>query len=359
MTGGHFHRLTVRDVRPEGDDALVVSFDVPPGLAETFRFQPGQHLTFRRGIDGVDERRSYSICAGRDDGELRVGVRKVAGGRFSTWLHGSLRRGEEIEAMPPEGRFLVPHDGRTGRHHLGIAGGSGITPILSILKTVLADDPAARFTLLYGNRTLRSTMFAEELEDLKNRHLSRLVLHHVFSREATDLPLTEGRLDRAKLDLFLRTLIDPSTVDHAFVCGPHALNDDAEAALLEAGIAAERIHVERFGVADATPGAAPPPPDPRDAADASVTIVRDGSRREIAYHAHQGNVLDAAAAAGLDVPFSCKSGVCCTCRCKLLEGEVRMERNFALERHEVAAGFVLACQARPLTDRVTLSFDDR
>ena len=357
--GGHFHALRVRDVRPEGDDAVVVSFDVPADLAPAFRFQPGQHLTLRRAFDGVDERRSYSICAGRDDGELRVGVRKVPGGRFSGWLHGGLRPGDAVEAMPPEGRFLVPLDAAAARHHLGIAGGSGITPILSILKTVLATEPGSRFTLLYGNRTLRSTMFAEELEDLKNRYLARFALHHVFSRESTDLPLTEGRLDRTKIATFLRTLIDPSDVDHAFVCGPHALNDEAEAALREAGLTPERIHIERFGVPDATPGSAPPPADPRDAADATITIVRDGVRREVAYHAHHGNVLDAAAAAGLDVPFSCKSGVCCTCRAKLLDGEVRMERNFALERHEVAAGFVLACQARPLTERVVLSFDER
>jgi ring-1,2-phenylacetyl-CoA epoxidase subunit PaaE len=356
---GHFHALRVRDVRPEGEDALVVTFDVPEALAEAFRFQQGQHLTLRRAIDGAEERRSYSICAGRDDGALRVGVRKVPGGRFSGWLHGSLKAGDAVEAMPPEGRFFVPTDAAASRHYLGIAGGSGITPILSILKTVLAAEPGSRFTLVYGNRTLRSTMFAEELEDLKNRYLSRLVLHHVFSRESTDLPLTEGRLDRAKLGLFLSALIDPADVDHAFVCGPHALNDEAEAALLEAGLPPERIHVERFGVPDAAAGAAPPPPDPRDAADATVTIVRDGTRRDVAYHAHHGNVLDAAAAAGLDVPFSCKSGVCCTCRAKLLEGEVRMERNFALEKHEVAAGFVLTCQARPLTERVVLSFDDR
>jgi ring-1,2-phenylacetyl-CoA epoxidase subunit PaaE len=357
--GGHFHALTVRDVRPEGDDALVVSFHVPADVADAFRFHQGQHLTLRREFGGVDERRSYSICAGRDDGELRVGIRKVPGGRFSTWLHETLKAGDAIEAMPPEGRFFVPLEPTAARHHVGIAGGSGITPILSILKTVLASEPASRFTLVYGNRTLRSTMFAEELEDLKNRYLSRLVLHHVFSRESTDLPLTEGRLDRAKLGTFLATLIDPAGIDHVYVCGPHALNDEAEAALLAAGVAPERIHIERFGVPDAGVGAAPPPPDPRDAADATVLIVRDGVRREIAYHAHQGNILDAAAAAGLDVPFSCKSGVCCTCRARLLEGEVRMARNFALEPHEVTAGFVLACQAKPLTDRVVLSFDDR
>lgn len=358
MTDRHFHPLTVRGVRPEGDDAVVVSFDVPGDLADTFSFHQGQHLTLRRAIDGSDERRSYSICAGKDDGELRVGVRKVPGGRFSSWLHESLKAGDAIEVMPPEGRFFVPLDPEAERHYLGIAGGSGITPILSILKTVLAAEPKSRFTLVYGNRKLRSTMFAEELEDLKNQYLSRLVLHHVFSREAADLPLYEGRLDRRKIGDFLSALIDPESVDHAFVCGPHGLNDDAEAALRDAGIAAERIHVERFGVPDAN-AAAPPEADPRDAADATITVVRDGIARDIGYHAHQGNVLDAAAAAGLDVPFSCKSGVCCTCRAKLLDGEVRMARNFALEPHEVAAGFILTCQARPLTPHVTVSYDDR
>jgi len=229
------------------------------------------------------------------------------------------------------------------------------------MKAVLGAEPKSRFTLIYGNRRQRSTMFAEELEDLKNRYLSRLVLHMVFSQEATDLPLYNGRIDRAKIGEFLGTLVDPRGIDHAFVCGPHGVNDEAEAALLAAGLAPERIHVERFGIPDESgPGKrAVQPPREGDAADARVTIVRDGIAREIEFHAEQGNVLDAAAAAGLEVPFSCKSGVCCTCRAKLLEGEVRMERNFALEKHEVAAGFVLTCQSHPLTERVVLSFDER
>jgi ring-1,2-phenylacetyl-CoA epoxidase subunit PaaE len=262
--------------------------------------------------------------------------------------------------MAPEGRFFVPLDADASRHYLGVAGGSGITPILSIMATVLAAEPASRFTLIYGNRRQRSTMFLEELEDLKNRYLSRLTLHLVFSQEATDLPLYSGRLTRAKLGEFLGGVVDAEAIDHAFVCGPHGVNDEAEAALLAAGVAAERIHIERFGVPDeGGPRAVVPVVQAGDAADARIVIVRDGVRREIDFHAAQGNVLDAAAAAGLEVPFSCKSGVCCTCRARLLEGEVRMERNFALEKHEVAAGFVLTCQARPLTERVVLSFDER
>ena len=363
MASLHFHPLTVKSVRPETDEAVVVSFDVPGELADTFRFDHGQHLTLRSTIGGSDERRSYSICAGVADGDLRVGVRKVPGGRFSTWINEQLRPGDTVQVMAPEGRFFVPLDASASRHYLGIAGGSGITPILSIMKTVLAAEPHSRFTLVYGNRKLRSSMFMEEIEDLKNRYLSRLTLHLLFSQEATDLPLNSGRLDRAKIAEFFDggALIDASRIDHAFVCGPHGVNDEAEAALLAAGVAADRIHVERFGVPDeaGTARAAPQAPREGDIADARITIIRDGVARTIDFHAVQGNILDAAAAAGLEVPFSCKSGVCCTCRAKLLEGEVRMDRNFALEKHEVAAGFVLTCQSHPLSDRVVLTFDDR
>ena len=357
----HFHPLRVKSVRPESEEALVVAFEVPSELAEQFRITHGQHLTLRRTIGGNEERRSYSICAAPAEGLLQVGIRQVPGGVFSSWLHESIKPGDTLEVMTPEGRFFVPLDPTASRHYLGIAGGSGITPILSILKAVLGAEPKSRFTLIYGNRRQRSTMFAEELEDLKNRYLSRLVLHMVFSREATDLPLYHGRIDRAKIGEFLATLVDPSGIDHAFVCGPHGVNDEAEAALLAAGLAPERIHIERFGIPDESgPGKrAVQPQREGDAADARVTIIRDGVAREIEFHAAQGNILDAAAAAGLEVPFSCKSGVCCTCRAKLIEGEVRMERNFALEKHEVAAGFVLTCQSHPLTERVVLSFDER
>jgi ring-1,2-phenylacetyl-CoA epoxidase subunit PaaE len=240
-----------------------------------------------------------------------------------------------------------------------IAAGSGITPIISIIATALRQEPHSRVTLLFANRTSRTVMFLEELEDLKNRYLSLLTLHMVFSQEATDLPLYNGRLDRAKIGEFLAMLVDAEDIDHAFVCGPHGVNDEAEAALRVAGVPAERIHIERFGIPDAAGVKAVQPAREGDAADAQVTIIRDGVSHVIDFHAHQGNVLDAAAAAGLEVPFSCKSGVCCTCRAKLLEGEVRMERNFALEKHEVAAGFVLTCQSHPLTERIVLSFDER
>ena len=356
----HFHSLRVKSITPDTDEAVIVSFDVPGALKNDFAFTQGQHLTLRTLLNGKEERRSYSICSGVDDGDLRIGVRHVTGGVMSSWLNKNLNAGDTIDVLPPEGRFFVPIDATQARHYLGIAGGRGITPILAIMKTVLAREPLSRFTLIYGNRRQASTMFKEELEDLKNRYLTRLTLHTVFSQEHMDSPLYSGRLTQAKLGEFLGALIQPQQLDHVFVCGPHGFNDEADAALLAAGVPAEHIHIERFGVpVDATGGAVKPAALPGDAPQARIQIIRDGLSREIEFRTEHGNVLDAAAAAGLEVPYSCKSGVCCTCRAKLIEGQVRMDRNFALEPHEVAAGFVLTCQAHPLTERVVISFDER
>ncbi len=359
-----FHSLTVRAVEPDTPEAVIVTFEVPPELRAVFGFTQGQYLTLRKQVDGRELRRSYSICAGVDEGELRVGVRKVRGGVFSQWINEQLAPGDAVDVMAPQGRFFVPLDPALRRHHLGLAGGSGITPILSIAKTVLVREPSSRFTLVYGNRSLASTMFKEAIEDLKNRHLARFALHHVFSEEATDAPIHSGVLDRAKIATFLATLIPAASIDHAYVCGPFQMNDEAEAALLAAGVAPERIHIERFGIA-AAPGQGGAVPAvlhaaaPGDAAQARIVIVRDGLRREIEFRSDQPSILDSASAAGLEVPYSCTSGVCGTCRAKVIEGRVRMERNFALEPREVEAGFVLACQAHPLTERVVLSFDER
>lgn len=357
-----FHPLRVRAVQPDTAEAVIVSFDVPEELRPVFGFTQGQYLTLRKEIGGQDLRRSYSICAGVDDGELRVGVRKVAGGVFSNWINEQLKPGDTISVMAPQGRFFVPIEPGARRHHVGIAGGSGITPILSIMKTVLAREPGSRFTLVYGNRKLRSTMFKEELEDLKDRYMSRLVIHHVFSDEHTDAEINRGVMDRRKIGEFLQGLVPADSIDHAFVCGPFQMNDEAEAALLAAGVPEERIHIERFGIAQpgaGQVGAVVHQAQPGDAAKAMITIIRDGLQREIAFSREQASILDAASDAGLEVPFSCTSGVCGTCRAKLVEGHVRMERNFALDRKEVASGFVLTCQAHPLTERVVLSFDER
>jgi ring-1,2-phenylacetyl-CoA epoxidase subunit PaaE len=357
-----FHPLRVRRIEPDTAEAVIVTFEVPPDLRDVFGFTQGQYLTLRRDVDGQDLRRSYSICAGVDDGELRVGVRKVNGGVFSNWINEHLKHGDTIHVMAPQGRFFVPIDIAARRQYLGIAGGSGITPILSIMKTVLGREPHARFTLIYGNRALKSTMFKEEIEDLKNKYLSRLVLHHVFSDEHTDAPLNHGVMNRDKIGEFLHSLVPAQRIDHAFVCGPYQMNDEAEAALLAAGVNEERIHIERFGIAPQAAqavGAVIHQAQPGDAEIAKVTIIRDGLRREIEFRKDQPSILDCASAAGLEVPFSCTSGVCGTCRAKLVEGTVRMERNFALDKKEVEAGFVLTCQAHPTSERVVLSFDER
>lgn len=374
----HFHELRVKAVQPDTDESVIVGFDVPEDLREVFAFAAGQYLTLRAEVGGEDLRRSYSICAGADDGELRVGVRLLPEGAFSRWVHGGLKAGDALQVFPPQGHFQVPFDAAARRHIVGIAAGSGITPILAIMKTLLAREPGSRFTLVYGNRRQASTMFREEIEDLKNRYLTRLVLHHVFSREPQDAEISEGRLTRTKLAQFFGgardggqgsatdvesasirpALIDPKGIDEVFVCGPYEMNDEAEAALLAAGVAPERIHIERFGAPPL--GAAPAHPMlAGDAPLARVTVIRDGHRREIEFTAADPSLLDAAARAGMDVPYSCKSGVCSTCRARLLEGEVRMDRNFALEPHEVEAGFILTCQAHPLTERVVVSYDDR
>jgi ring-1,2-phenylacetyl-CoA epoxidase subunit PaaE len=355
-TDTHFHTLRIATRRAETDDAVVLGFEVPPELRGAFAFDAGQHLTLRHAIDGAEQRRTYSICSAVDDPLLQIGVRRVPGGAFSTWLHGALHPGQPIDVMPPQGRFSVKADRGARRHLLLIAGGAGITPILGILRTVLAQEPASRCTLLYGNRTAGSTMFKDALLDLKNRHLSRLAIHPVFSREPVEAPLNAGRIDREKLALVLGTLVDPADVDAAYVCGPHAMNDEAEAALRDAGIAPQRIHVERFGV----PGCAPVTvQQPGDAPQAQVSIVRDGLSRVVPFNAEDGNLLAAAARAGMDVPYSCKSGVCGTCRAKLKSGEVRMDRNYALEPADVAAGFILTCQSHPMTPEVSVSFDER
>ena len=355
--GLHFYKLTVRELRAVADDALCISFDVPAEHAARFAYTPGQHLTLRQSEGGHDVRRSYSICSAPGEA-LSVAVRRVPGGVFSSALHRHLRAGQVIDVMPPLGQFGAAAAARAvaSDHHLGIAGGSGITPILSLLKTTLAQQPASRFTLLYGNRHLASTMFKETLEDLKNQHLGRFAVHWVFSREGVDSPLHSGRMDRHKITDFLRLM---APVDEAFVCGPHALNDEAEAALLAAGLAPAQVHIERFGVPRGPDAGQPRIASPEPSDHARLRIVLDGSTRELAFLATDLSILDAATRAGLDMPYACKSGVCATCKAKLLSGQVHMARNFALSPDEVAAGFVLTCQARPLTPEVMLSFDER
>lgn len=359
-----FHPLRVAEVRGETADTISVRFDVPDDLREAYRFTQGQFLTLRvpAGAAGQGElRRSYSICCAVQDydahGELRVAVKRVDAGVFSNHLHDRIRVGQTLDVLPPDGRFYVPLAAESARHYVAFAAGSGITPVLSLIKTTLAAEPHSRFTLVYGNRTVDSIIFAEALEDLKDRYLDRFALYHVLSRQPQEIALFNGRLDGDKARAFLDTLIPPDDIDAAFICGPSTMIDAVEAVLLARGVAREHVHAERFGVPVGDASAKPRKPAAV-AGDVALTVVLDGKSHHVPM-AGDGKVLDSALAAGLDLPYACKGGVCCTCRAKVLEGRVEMEKNFTLEDWEIRQGFVLTCQARPLTERVVVSYDER
>lgn len=353
----HFHKLKLAGVRREAEDAVSLTLEVPVALRAEFAFAPGQHLTLRRVVDGEEQRRSYSLCAGVDDGEWRIGVRELPGGLFSTWANRELQAGDDIECMAPDGAFCVTLQPQAARHLLLVAAGSGITPLLSIAKSVLAREPASRVTLIYGNRRFASVMFREELEDLKNRHLGRFALYHVFSREPQDIELFAGRLDASRVARFLDTLVPVGDVDDVFLCGPSAMLDELVALFAARGVAEEHLHVERFGTGELPAPARDTPIV--DGPEARVTVIADGLTRELRLARNGDSILDAARAAGLDLPFSCKSGVCSTCRARLTGGSVSMDRNFALMKADLAAGFILTCQAHPTSEAVVVNFDDR
>lgn len=346
-----FHALTVAAVEPLTDDAAAVTFDVPDPLVEEFAFAAGQSLTLRRVVDGREQRRSYSICA-PVGARPRIGVREIPDGLFSSWLVRDVRVGDRIEVQTPGGSFRA--DATAGGRHLCIAAGSGITPMLSIAGTVLA-HPDAEVTLLYGNRTSGSVMFAEELGDLKNAHGPRFQLVHVLSREPRDAELLSGRLDADRLRRILTALVPLDGIDHVWLCGPFAMVGDARAVLTELGVPPERVHVELFHVDE------PPPALLRIApvaagATSEVTVVLDGLAATTPMP-RDATILDSAQATRADLPYACKGGVCGTCRALVRDGEVEMRRNYALEPAEVDAGFVLACQSHPVSARVTVDFD--
>jgi ring-1,2-phenylacetyl-CoA epoxidase subunit PaaE len=343
-----FHPLTVTRVDPLTDDSAAVTFEVPPALAERFAFAPGQSLTVRRG----DERRSYSICAVKGRAP-RIGVREVAGGAVSGWLVHQVRAGDVVEVQAPSGAFTPDLD-VPGQHVL-IAAGSGITPVLSIAGSVLAARDGSAVTLLYGNRRSDSVMFADEIADLKDAYPDRICLVHVLSREPQEVELFNGRLDAAKLRALLPVTIDVAAVDHWWLCGPFGMVEDAIALLTELGVPRRRIHRELFYVEDAPPAQAShaeAPPGPG----AEVTVLLDGRRSTTTVPAGTP-VLDGAQRVRPDLPFACKGGVCGTCRALLVEGEVTMRRNYALEQEELDAGYILTCQSLPVSPTVIVDYD--
>ena len=356
MSAG-FYPLKILDIRRETDDAISVMLEPTPDMTADFRFAPGQHLTFRADIDGEDVRRNYSICVapGRP---LKVGIKKVEGGLFSSWATATLKAGGTIEAMAPRGHFTWDFDPNQARNYLCFAGGSGITPILSLIEAGLAAEPNSQFTLLYGNRTSNSIMFLEELADLKDRHIGRLQIYHFLTAEADDIDLFNGRLDEARIAEVLDSLVDPTSIDVAFICGPGPMMDNAERAMIGAGVPADQVLVERFTVD--RPSAADEQAERAVAEKAeglTMQVTIDGRRRIVAFHAEKGSILESARGAGLPAPFACKAGVCATCRAKLIGGEVHMKANYGLSAEEVAQGYVLTCQAVPLGEGVMLDYD--
>jgi ring-1,2-phenylacetyl-CoA epoxidase subunit PaaE len=361
-----FHDLTVSRVTPEAAGAVAITLAVPSDLRAQFDFQPGQFLTVRATIGDTDVRRSYSISSARSQlhqGELELGIRPVEGGVFSNWAATQLKAGDTLRVMPPDGRFIVQK--QRAIHRVGFAAGSGITPILSILATTLEEQPESKFTLVYGNRRMDSVMFNEALQDLKDRYPSRLTLIHILSRQAQEVPLLEGRIDANKVRAIIDAFLPVNSMDEIFICGPEAMIEETEQTLLGAGVKAERIHTERF----TSPTLEALSPEQRsqavlghkatrDGGEVQLTVVLDGKPYDMPMNRNE-KILDIALAMGLDLPYSCKGGVCCTCRCKVTEGTIVMDKNFTLEKPEVDQGFVLSCQARPTSGRVVVSFDER
>jgi len=354
-----FHPLEVTDVRRETRDAVVVTLKPRAEDAAAFDFTQGQYLTFRREFDGEELRRSYSICAGKDENVLKVGIKRVEGGAFSTWATESLSPGDVIDAMPPMGKFHTPIEPTASKHYLGFAGGSGITPVLSIIKTVLAREPRSRFTLVYANQRISSIMFREELEDLKNIHLGRFTVLHVLESESQEIDLFTGRVDAEKMKALFTHWIDAKSVDAAFICGPEPMMLAIAAALRDHGLSDAQIKFELF--ASGQPGRSKAKlvsKAARGGGNATEAIVTlDGATRAFKMPREGQSLLDAALENAMDAPYSCKAGVCSTCRAKVLEGEVEMVTNHALEDYEVRAGYVLTCQCYPLTEKVVISYD--
>lgn len=360
----HFHPLTVSDVRTETDECVSIAFQVPDQLKEIFAFKPGQNLTVRLKNGNEEIRRSYSICSAPGDGELRIAVKKIPKGRFSEYANHELRPGHTIDVLPPTGRFTPKNiDAKRPQHYVLIAAGSGITPILSIVKTLLAEAPQTNVTLIYGNKNRMSIIFREELEALKNRHMRRFRLLHILSREHTDLPIQRGRIDEQKCQQLSNSYINWSLVDEVFICGPSAMTMQLKNALPAMGVPNERIHFELFnapasGVTAVTTNSELSASGANNPV-ANVRIRVDGIALDLSIPYNGQPILDAALAAGADLPFACKGGVCATCKARLLEGEVEMDNNYALDQQEVEAGFILTCQSHPRSATLSIDFDQR
>jgi ring-1,2-phenylacetyl-CoA epoxidase subunit PaaE len=356
MASPRFHPLTISAITPEAKNAVSLRFDVPDALRARYQFTPGQYLTLRHVIDGAEQRRAYSICAAPEDAELRIAVKRVADGVMSSYLCDQAQIGDVIEVMTPTGRFGLTPDPARARNLVAFAAGSGITPVLSVLRSVLGREPASSCTLFYANRTTDEIMFRETLESLKNRHLDRFSLLNILSREEQDIPILHGRLDAERIASLLTRAV-PGRIDDLFICGPEPMIDIVAQSAHAHGVAADAIHIERF---IASHGGTPRPspvfsPTP-ETGDAIVALIADGKRHTIRIGPEE-TILDAALRAGLDLPYACKGGMCATCRARIIEGHATMAVNYSLADWEIKAGFVLSCQARIDGPGVVVDYD--
>lgn len=356
MTELAFHELRVIEVSRLTDDAVAVTFDIPEHLIETFAYLPGQHVTVRKMIEGVDVRRSYSICAPAHTGKLRVGVKRLPGGAFSNFANDDLRAGDTLEVMPPVGEFNITVDPDRTRRAVALVAGSGITPALSLVASSLEAEPESHWTVIYGNRRVSSIMFLDELEGLKDRFHPRLQLFHILSREGSDIPLLSGRIDADKIRT-IHGLLGDKPVDDWYLCGPYDMVSTARATLNALGVDHDRIHDELFFAGPVDVASLPPEP-PAGEGTVDLTVILDG-RAVDTRMTPETTILDAALRVRTELPFSCKGGMCATCKGKIEEGEVSMRKNYALVDAEVEAGYVLTCQAHPVSSRVVVRFDHR
>ncbi|MES3026181.1 MAG: 1,2-phenylacetyl-CoA epoxidase subunit PaaE [Pseudomonadota bacterium] len=352
-----FYPLSVSQVRQETRDTIVLTFDVPEALKASFKYEQGQHLTLRAMIGDEDVRRSYSICSAVQDDALRVAIKRTQGGLFSSWANDTLKPGATLEVMPPMGHFNLPLAADNAKHYVAFAAGSGITPIMSIIKTTLLAEPHSRFTLFYGNRASSSVIFKEELTDLKDVYMQRLNLAYVMSREQQDIELFNGRITKEKCAQFIKHWIHLDDIDAAFICGPEDMMLGVSAALQEAGMAKQDIKVELFAASIPKHQHKARAHDAAVPHETEVTVIMDGNHTSFVMDKDKESILDAGLRAGIDMRYSCKGGVCSTCRCKLIDGKVDMDANYALEDYEIARGFVLSCQSFPVTDKVVIDFD--
>lgn len=349
-----FIPLTIKSIQPQTEQAICIAFDLAPEQLDAFQYQPGQHLTIRHLTDDGELRRCYSICSDTQE-DMSIAIKKIDQGQFSTWANAHLKAGDVLEVMPPQGVFFQKAAKAGGQNYLGFAAGSGITPILSIVKSVLNRQAEATFTLVYGNRSWKQTMFSEQIMDLKDRFKERLQLVNIFSRELNDSDIFNGRIDADKLQQLFQANLISAEADHCFACGPEEMMAAVETVLPTWGIQRSKIHTERFNTGTA-PRATAQQMESR--SEERVNIILDGRELIVEVSKQDDSILDAALRAGADLPYACKGGVCATCKCKVLEGQVEMAVNYSLEEDEIQKGYVLSCQARPTTANVRLSFDE-